>query len=165
MADDKRIDKPTGTETVGHEWDGIEELDTPMPRWWLWTFYLTIAFSIGYVVVYPAIPLADRGTEGLWGWSSRGELAAETAAAESGRAELLSRLAATPVEALGKDPELMRAAVAGGRAAFGGRPAPARPSAVGEPYNAASMHRSMKGDRQRGTRFAGFLIRPLVGRD
>ena len=46
----KRIDEPTGTETVGHEWDGIEELDTPMPRWWLWTFYASIVFAIGYVI-------------------------------------------------------------------------------------------------------------------
>ena len=45
MADNKRIDEATGTETVGHEWDGIEELDTPMPRWWLWTFYATIAWA------------------------------------------------------------------------------------------------------------------------
>ena len=41
----KRIDQPTGTETVGHEWDGIEELNTPLPRWWLWTFYATIVFA------------------------------------------------------------------------------------------------------------------------
>jgi len=57
MADPKRrIDQPTGTETVGHEWDGIEELDTPMPRWWLLSFYACIVFAIGYVVVYPAWP-------------------------------------------------------------------------------------------------------------
>ena len=72
-----RIDEPTGTETVGHEWDGIEELNTPLPRWWLWTFYLCILFAIGYVVVYPAIPLLSKGTEGFWGWTSRGQLAQE----------------------------------------------------------------------------------------
>lgn len=114
----KRIDEPTGTQTVGHEWDGIEELDTPMPRWWLWTFYLTILFSIGYVVVYPAIPLLDKGTEGLWGWTSRGQLASENALAQQQRAAVMARLAATPIEKLGENPELMKAAVAGGRAAF-----------------------------------------------
>ena len=56
MAENKRIDQPTGTRTVGHEWDGIEELDTPMPRWWLLTFYATIFFAIAYMVVYPALP-------------------------------------------------------------------------------------------------------------
>ena len=49
-----RVDEATGTSTVGHEWDGIEELDTPMPRWWLWTLYLTIVWGIGYVIAYPA---------------------------------------------------------------------------------------------------------------
>ena len=53
----ERIDEATGTQTVGHEWDGIEELDTPMPRWWLWTFYITIVFAVGYVIAYPAIPM------------------------------------------------------------------------------------------------------------
>ncbi len=75
MSDKKRIDAPTGTQTVGHEWDGIEELDTPMPRWWLLTFYATILFSVGYVVVYPALPGLSGATTGLFGWSSRGDLA------------------------------------------------------------------------------------------
>ncbi|MEN9719176.1 MAG: cytochrome-c oxidase, cbb3-type subunit, partial [Pseudomonadota bacterium] len=50
----KRIDEPTGVETVGHEWDGIEELNNPLPRWWVISTYLTIIFAIGYMVVYPA---------------------------------------------------------------------------------------------------------------
>ena len=62
MSDQKRIDEPTGTEFVGHEWDGIEELNTPLPRWWLWTFYATILFSIVYVVLYPAWPLVEKAT-------------------------------------------------------------------------------------------------------
>ena len=74
---DKRIDEATGVETVGHSWDGIEELNNPLPRWWLWTFYACIAFAIGYVIVYPAIPLANKGPEGLSGWPSRGQLAEE----------------------------------------------------------------------------------------
>lgn len=118
MANDKRIDDATGVETVGHEWDGIEELNNPLPRWWLWTFYLCIIFSIGYVVVYPAIPLAHSGTKGLWGWSSRGQLANETAAAQAQRAPLIAKLAVTPIEKLPDDPALMQAAVSGGRAAF-----------------------------------------------
>ena len=74
MADRKRIDEATGTSTVGHEWDGIEELDTPMPRWWLWTFYASIVWAFGYVILYPAWPLVNSATEGVLGWSSRGEL-------------------------------------------------------------------------------------------
>ena len=79
MADDKRIDDATGTRFVGHEWDGIEELDTPMPRWWLWTFYATIVWGLAYVVLYPAWPMIDSATKGVLGWSSRGDLAKEMA--------------------------------------------------------------------------------------
>jgi len=114
----KRIDQPTGTETVGHEWDGIEELDTPMPRWWLWTFYLTIAWGLVYVVLYPAWPLVSRATEGALGWSSRGQLAQEVAREGERKAPILAALAQVPIERLPEDSERMRAAVAGGRAAF-----------------------------------------------
>lgn len=118
MASNERIDEPTGTAFVGHEWDGIEELNTPLPRWWLWSLYLSILFAIGYVIVYPAWPMLDKGTEGLWGWTSRGQLAAETRAAEADRAGLRARIAATPVVQLADNPELLKAAVAGGKAAF-----------------------------------------------
>jgi cytochrome c oxidase cbb3-type subunit 3 len=114
----KRIDQPTGTETVGHEWDGIEELDTPMPRWWLWTFYATIVFSIAYCVAYPAWPLIEKGTEGVLGWTSRGQLANELSREGERRAPILAALAQVPIERLPEDSERMRAAVAGGRAAF-----------------------------------------------
>ena len=114
----KRIDQSTGTETVGHEWDGIEELNTPLPRWWLLTFFATIIFAVGYVVMYPAIPLGNHATPGLLGWTSRGQLAKETAAANTARSATLAALAATPIEDLPKKPELMREAIAGGRAAF-----------------------------------------------
>ena len=114
----KRIDEPTGTETMGHEWDGIEELNTPLPSWWLYTFYACILFSIGYVVVYPAIPGLHSGSQGTAGWSSRGQFSQEMAAAQTARAPILAALAATPIEDLPKKPELMAQAVAGGRAAF-----------------------------------------------
>ncbi len=114
----RRIDQPTGTETVGHEWDGIEELDTPMPRWWLWAFYASILFAVGYVALYPAWPMLHRGTEGALGWTSRGELAREVAQQRAGTAPMLNAIAATPIEKLADNGTLMRAAVAGGRAAF-----------------------------------------------
>jgi cytochrome c oxidase cbb3-type subunit 3 len=114
----KHIDEATGTSTVGHEWDGIEELDTPMPRWWLWAFYASIVFAIGYAIAYPAIPLVRQGTEGLLGWSSRGQLAREVGRHQTTLAPVLSAIAAVPIEKLPDNPQLMRAAVAGGRAAF-----------------------------------------------
>ncbi len=114
----KRIDQPTGTQTVGHEWDGIEELDTPLPRWWLWTFYLTIVFAIGYVIAYPAWPMIDKATQGVLGWTSRGQLAEEMTAADQARTSIREQLARTPIERLGEDSELLQQAVAGGAAAF-----------------------------------------------
>lgn len=115
---DGRVDPKTGTRTVGHEWDGIEELDTPMPRWWLWTFYATIVFALGYCIAYPAWPLVDRATQGVLGWTSRGQLKDELATEERRRAPIMSALASTPIERLPDDPRLMAAAVEGGRSAF-----------------------------------------------
>jgi cytochrome c oxidase cbb3-type subunit III len=114
----RRIDQPTGTETVGHEWDGIEELNTPLPRWWLYTFYATIVFAAVYVVLYPAWPMIEKATDGTLGWSSRGDLAKEMSAAEAARQGVVAQIAATDIEALPANPDLMQAAVAGGAAAF-----------------------------------------------
>lgn len=114
----KRIDEPTGIETVGHEWDGIEELNNPLPRWWVLTLWATVIWALGYIVVYPAIPLLDRGTQGMWGWSSRGQLVEEMKAADKGRAATLAVIAATPLEQFAANPDLEAKAVAGGRAAF-----------------------------------------------
>ncbi len=118
MADKKRIDAATGTETVGHEWDGIEELDTPMPRWWLWALYATIVWGIIYSILYPAWPMIDRATAGVLGWSSRGVLEQELSAEEARKAPIRSAIARTPIEQLPNDARLMQAAVEGGRAAF-----------------------------------------------
>jgi cytochrome c oxidase cbb3-type subunit 3 len=114
----KRVDEATNTETVGHEWDGIEELNTPLPRWWLWSFYACIVFAIGYCVAYPAWPLLEKGTEGMLGWTSRGQLDKEMKTAAADRAKNVAALADMPIEELPKHPDLMRVAVAGGAAAF-----------------------------------------------
>src|SRR5438067_789301 len=119
MADDKkRIDQPTGTETVGHEWDGIEELNTPLPRWWLWAFYVTIAWALVYSVLYPAWPMVSSATAGMLGWSSRSQLEDQLREDQQRRAPLMRALAAMPIEQLPDHPQLMQAAVEGGRAAF-----------------------------------------------
>jgi len=114
----KRVDEATGTETMGHEWDGIEELNTPLPGWWLYTFYACIVFAIGYCVVYPAIPGLTEGSHGTAGWTSRGDLAKEVSAANLAKKPILDAIAATPIEDLPKNADLMAKAVAGGRAAF-----------------------------------------------
>lgn len=116
--DVKRVDEPTGTEFVGHEWDGIEELDTPMPRWWLWSYYACIVWGIVYVILYPAWPLVEKGTEGVLGWTSRGQLAEAVEAAQLERAPVLAALSEIPTEQLTEYPERMRQAISGGEAAF-----------------------------------------------
>jgi len=118
MMANKRIDEPTGTETVGHEWDGIEELNTPLPRWWLWTFYATIAVAAVYVVLYPAWPLISNATSGTLGWTSRGQLAKEMSAADMARQSVRQQIAVTDIEQLPRSSELWAAAINGGAAAF-----------------------------------------------
>lgn len=118
MAENKRIDAPTGTQTVGHEWDGIEELDTPMPRWWVLTFWACIIWALGYVVLFPAIPMLNSATQGVWNWSSRGQFEQELKAEALRRAPITNALAAIPVEQLAGNEKLYQAAIEGGRAAF-----------------------------------------------
>ena len=118
MTDNKRIDKETGTETVGHEWDGIEELDTPMPRWWLWSLYISIIWGIGYVILYPAWPMLNGATEGVLGWTSRGELEQELSARDKELEPIHQALVSTDIRKLNGSPELMQAAIEGGRSAF-----------------------------------------------
>lgn len=113
-----RVDAPTGTATVGHQWDGIEELDTPMPRWWLLTFFACIVFAIGYAIGYPAIPLANSASKGLFGWSSHGDLDAELSAEAARQAPVKLALAQLPIDQLPGNPQLLRAAERGGRSAF-----------------------------------------------
>ena len=115
---EKKVDRPTGTETVGHEWDGIEELNTPLPRWWLWTFYATVLWGLAYTIAFPAWPLVSRATAGVLGWSSRGQLERQLAAEREKKAPILRAIAATPIEQLPNNPALMNAAIEGGRAAF-----------------------------------------------
>jgi len=118
MADNKRIDEPTGTETVGHEWDGIEELNTPLPRWWLWTLYATIVWSVGFLILYPAWPLLTRATEGVLGWTSRGQYEQEMAEQRAVMAPVHAAIDRASLEQLSADPTLRQQAVEGGRAAF-----------------------------------------------
>lgn len=113
-----RIDEPTGTEFVGHEWDGIEELNTPLPRWWLWTFYATVVWALAYSVAYPAWPMLSRATEGVLGWTSRGQLMEEMGAADAAHQTVKEQLAAVDIIKWQDNPELMQKAVAGGAAAF-----------------------------------------------
>lgn len=118
MSDGKERDAFSGTETTGHNWNGITELDTPMPRWWLWTLYLTIIWGFGYMIAYPAWPMLTEATPGLLGYSSRGEVAAEIERFDEMNAPLDKAIVAAELTEISADPELRNYAVNGGGAVF-----------------------------------------------
>lgn len=115
---DKQIDDVTGVSTTGHEWDGIKELDNPMPRWWLWVFYATIVWAVGYAVAYPAWPLINSATSGLLGYSSRAEMRAQLDAIEAEKSGYLAAIADSSMDEILADDALYTFAVSAGAAAF-----------------------------------------------
>jgi cytochrome c oxidase cbb3-type subunit 3 len=119
MAGERETDAVTGTETTGHEWDGIKELNTPLPRWWLYIFYGTIAWSIVYWVLMPAWPGLTGYTSGVLHMSDRAAVAHELAALQTQRGAGAARLAGASLEQIEKDPELLTYALAVGGSIFG----------------------------------------------
>jgi cytochrome c oxidase cbb3-type subunit 3 len=125
MADDRHdVDAVTGTATTGHVWDGIRELNTPLPRWWLWLFYITIIWSVGYWVVYPSWPLVTSYTKGVFDWSSREAIVTDLDALRAQRGPMVSRLAAASLQEIVADRQLLEFARAQGRPAFADNCAP-----------------------------------------
>lgn len=121
MADKIERDEHSGTETTGHEWDGIRELDTPLPRWWLYIFYASIAAAVIYWVLMPAWPMLNGYTPGLLNWSDRRNVAAEVQMLEAARSPMFERLAQANTADLARDPELQEFARAAGESVFGDR--------------------------------------------
>ncbi len=118
MAQHKEVDQVSGTETTGHEWDGIKELNTPLPRWWLWTFYATCLWAFAYWIVMPAWPLVSSYTTGVIGYSSRAQLAETMQAARAAQSQYLDRIEQASLEQIMQDHELLGFAQAGGESAF-----------------------------------------------
>jgi len=118
VAHSKEVDHVSGTETTGHEWDGIKELNTPLPRWWLWTFYASCLWAFAYWVVMPAWPLVSSYTAGVLGYSSRAKLAESMAAARAAQGQYLDRIQSASLEEIVDDRELLDFAMAGGGSAF-----------------------------------------------
>lgn len=108
----------TGTETTGHEWDGIKELNTPLPRWWLWVWVVSIVWAVWAWVIYPAWPSLSDHTKGTAGYSSRAEVMDEVAAARAAQSSWLVRLDAADLGAIAADPDLRHFAVTGGASAY-----------------------------------------------
>src|SRR6267154_1018287 len=111
-------DPVTGTKTTGHIWDGIQELNTPLPRWWLWTFYATIIWSVGYWIVYPSWPLVNTYTRGLTNWHARDGIISDLADLKRKRGPLFEKLGSASLSDIRNDPQLSEFARAVGRPAF-----------------------------------------------
>jgi cytochrome c oxidase cbb3-type subunit III len=103
---------------TGHSWDGIEEYDNPMPRWWLWTFYVTIAWAVIYMILYPAWPMVSRATQGVLGYDTRAAVAADIQRFNDSNQVWFDRLNATDLQEVGVDPELQGFAVNAGASIF-----------------------------------------------
>jgi cytochrome c oxidase cbb3-type subunit III len=114
----------TGVATTGHDWDGIQELNTPLPRWWLWLFYACIVWGVGYVIAYPAWPLVSGYTRGVLGYQTRTAIEQDMAALTAMRGDTVAKLSAAPLADIEKDPKLLTVARALGKAAFGDNCAP-----------------------------------------
>ncbi|MER8375687.1 cytochrome-c oxidase, cbb3-type subunit III [Mesorhizobium sp. M1406] len=115
---DEHIDEISGVSTTGHEWDGIRELNNPLPRWWVITFYITIVWAIGYTIAYPAWPLLHSATKGMLGYSSRNEVKNELSVAEAAKGKYVAAIESKSVSEIAADDTLREFAVAAGSAAF-----------------------------------------------
>ena len=104
--------------TTGHSWDGIEELNNPLPRWWVWIFYLTIVWALGYAIAFPAWPLIHGATPGVLGASTRADVAAEIKHFDDMNAPIKAKLVAADLNAIEGDDALKSYAMEAGHAVF-----------------------------------------------
>ena len=118
MAEKIERDPVTGVRTTGHEWDGIKELDNPMPRWWLWVFYACIIFSVIWWILFPAWPGSSGYTPGILGSNARVTLEERLVEAREAQAVYLEQIAALSPEEISAAPDLLNFAVHGGQRHF-----------------------------------------------
>lgn len=111
-------DSVTGRETTGHEWDGLKELNTPLPKWWVYVFFATIIWAIGFFILYPSVPYGTGYFKGILGYSQRKAVDVDVAAIAGVRKASMDRIAALDFAAIKGDPQLLEVALVGGQAAF-----------------------------------------------
>ncbi len=110
-------------ETVGHSYDGIEEYDNPLPRWWFMLFVATVVFSLGYLALYPGLgnwkgllpgyqhldgEAQTAFATGEQGWTGVHQWEKEMAKADAQYGPLYAKYAAMPVEEVAKDPQALK---------------------------------------------------------
>ncbi|PVB62883.1 cytochrome-c oxidase, cbb3-type subunit III [Labrenzia sp. 011] len=118
------IDRISGVETTGHEWDGLKELNNPLPRWWLYMFYACIVWAVVYWVLFPTWPMISGYTKGVLGSDQRTEAIAAFDEGVAGRSVFADKIIAASLEDISRDQELLQFALANGQAAFGDNCAP-----------------------------------------
>lgn len=121
MSGERDIDQHSGIETTGHEWDGIKELNNPLPRWWVIIFWVTVLWSIVYWVLmpaWPALPGMQGYTHGTRNYSERAKVARDLAALDTQRRAFAQKLEAASLQQIESDPQLLDFAREAGRAAF-----------------------------------------------
>jgi cytochrome c oxidase cbb3-type subunit III len=111
-------DAYSGTETTGHEWDGVRELNTPLPKWWLYTWYACIAWAAGICLLYPSIPGIRSYWHGLLGYSTRVEVMKGVAGIHALHADAMADIAKKPIEQVAADPKLLETALQSGHITF-----------------------------------------------
>lgn len=117
---DKEVDQHSGVETTGHAWDGIKELNNPLPRWWLIVFWVTVIWSVGYWILMPSWPGVTGYLKGVRNHSERANVTEAVAALDAQRAENTRRLLLAPnMQAIENDPDLQAFALAAGESLFG----------------------------------------------
>ena len=114
----KDVDKISGVETTGHDWDGIKELNNPAPRWWLWMFLVCVIVAVSYWFLYPAWPTLTGHTGGTKNWTEYEELKSQQGEIAAMRATYEARFATADLQTIKNDPELYEYARAGGAIAF-----------------------------------------------
>jgi len=116
---DRERDEHSGVETTGHEWDGIKELDNPLPRWWLWIFYGSIAVAVVYWILMPAWPGLKGYTPGLMKQSDRVDVVEQLNALQAQRSQGEALLMSASLDQIERNPELQAHALAVGQSVFG----------------------------------------------
>ncbi|MND33419.1 Cbb3-type cytochrome c oxidase subunit CcoP2 [compost metagenome] len=99
----------TTDQTMGHSFDGIEEYDNPLPKWWFWLFVGTLAFSVGYLILYPGLGNWKGILPGYEnGWTGANEWQKEMDKADARFGPIFAKYAAMPVEEVAKDPQALK---------------------------------------------------------
>jgi cytochrome c oxidase cbb3-type subunit 3 len=111
-------DSVTGHMTTGHEWDGLKELNRPLPKWWVYVLYATMVWAVVWCVLYPSVPWIHGYFHGTLGYSQRAAVDADVAAVMKQRSGYMDQIKVLSFDQIRKDPQLLAAAETAGRITF-----------------------------------------------